>query len=291
MKKVLIFGGVGAPKDAFLEAAKAHNLVCEFATIQSLRCEINQDGVHWSLRGVDLDSIDSVIMRGVHSDTAHRNVVAQFAMVRDFCIFLIKKGIRLFDEGFLEYDTLNKYEMTKRMVEAGVPTIPTRIILTVNDKNVITFPCVVKPAVGSRGKGVVKCETRKEFRAWHAAEPYYPALVQPWVPNTFDLRVVVIDNEVVTTIRRERAEGDINNLSQGSAGTEVEISQELKQIAIHAAKAFKYNITGIDLMQNSQTGEWFVLEVNRSPGFTHTLKLSSVDVLDRIMRMIAKSIA
>lgn len=290
MKTVLIFGGAGAPQQVFKDAAQAHGLECVFASTQSLRCEMTNEGIQWSLRDIDISNIDAILMRGIHFDSEHRNVVAQFQIVKEFCAYMVARGVKLYDEGFLEFDTLNKYEMTKHMVNAGLPTVPTRFIFSVREKKHLTYPCVVKPVVGSRGLGVQKLNSKADFRSWIRTSPYFPAMVQPWVPNSSDLRVVVIGGEVITTIRRARVAGDVNNLSQGGEGSEVQIDESLKQLAIRAAAAFKYNIAGIDLMQNEETGEWIVLEVNRSPGFTNTMKIASVNVIERIMGMIAQKL-
>ena len=51
-------------------------------------------------------------------------------------------------------------------------------------------------------------------------------------------------------------------------------NKEMKKMAIKAAKVLNYQITGVDIMIDSQTGKKWLLEANRGPGFTYDLKKS-----------------
>jgi ribosomal protein S6--L-glutamate ligase len=66
-------------------------------------------------------------------------------------------------------------------------------------------------------------------------------------------------------MKRTGAEGDFrSNLHQGGTARVERITREERDTAIRAARAFKLNLAGVDLLR-SDTGPK-VLEVNSSPG-------------------------
>ena len=53
-----------------------------------------------------------------------------------------------------------------------------------------------------------------------------------------------------------------------------EVSAEMRQIAVKAAKVRKLEVAGVDILIDEITGELWLLEVNRCPAFTYDPKAS-----------------
>ena len=98
-------------------------------------------------------------------------------------------------------------------------------------------------------------------------------MAQRFVPNTSDLRVLVFNFKPVLALRRTRTSNDthLNNTSQGAQAEIVKVEElpaEVIQIATEAAKGFSINMCGIDILQNSESKEWHLLEINSGPDIT-----------------------
>jgi len=83
-----------------------------------------------------------------------------------------------------------------------------------------------------------------------------------------DLRVYVVDGEVVGAMRRRAPEGDWRtNVAVGGAveGVTGELGERPKHVAKAATGVLGLDLAGVDLMPID--GEWYVLEVNATAGF------------------------
>ncbi len=289
MKKVLLLGGVGYEKDDLEILGNKYGLTFDFVGLQQITCNMTTEGMKWSLRQRDSLDYDAVFVRGVQSLKAHRDNLVQMGLVADFCAYMQSQGVAIVDPGIMHSDSLNKVEMTKLLMENGLPIVPSRFILSTNGIKRKDLPCIVKATIGSCGVGVQKLSTLKEVRAWRK-EATFPAIVQSWIPNNSDMRVLVVGGKVATIVERKRVSGDLNNLSQGASGTEVELPEELKTLAIRAAEVFGYDIAGVDLLHDSENDAWYMLEINRAPDWEYTPKIATGDVMGQIMEVIVKRI-
>jgi glutathione synthase/RimK-type ligase-like ATP-grasp enzyme len=112
----------------------------------------------------------------------------------------------------------------------------------------------------------------KEFAEVVALPREQMVVVQNYVPNDCDYRVLVFGGSVRAVIRRSRqddATTHVNNTSAGGRGDMVPLSEfpeELKEIALRAAAATnRKDIAGVDIIVDSETGKPYVLEVNKTP--------------------------
>ncbi|MFH1863713.1 MAG: hypothetical protein ABIJ85_02235, partial [bacterium] len=59
---------------------------------------------------------------------------------------------------------------------------------------------------------------------------------------------------------------------------------EMEKIAVDGAKALNLQIAGVDIAVEEKTGNLFLIEINRGPGFTYDTKLSpEMDELAKYM--------
>ena len=103
-------------------------------------------------------------------------------------------------------------------------------------------------------------------------------LVQPVLPEGEDIRIIVVGGKVIGAMKRKAASGKF--LTNYSAGGEVEnfqITPEMEEIALSAAKLFHLEYVGVDLMADKQ-GKWRVLEVNRACQFEGFEKATGLNV-------------
>lgn len=125
----------------------------------------------------------------------------------------------------------------------------------------INFPVVIKKT-GSKGKNVWKVNNEEELIE-KIQQDKELSLIQEFIPNDYDLRVLVLDGEIVTSIKRTSADGFYNNVSQGGAAIFEEISSQEKETCIEAASISKLRLAGVDMVRTPDGP--LIFEVNKAP--------------------------
>jgi glutathione synthase/RimK-type ligase-like ATP-grasp enzyme len=92
-------------------------------------------------------------------------------------------------------------------------------------------------------------------------------VVQEYLPNTCDYRVLIMGNREPLQIKRTAVGGShLNNTSQGgTAELSDDLPTEILENAKKLAKVFQLDIGGIDVLQNQANGQYYFLEVNNQP--------------------------
>jgi ribosomal protein S6--L-glutamate ligase len=87
-----------------------------------------------------------------------------------------------------------------------------------------------------------------------------------------------------------------NNYSLGGTAERLEIPVKAMNIAKKASKAMGFDVSGVDLIKEKGTDNWYVLEVNSAPQFDWEQKgKKSIadyrDVLDKFVSIIKSKIS
>jgi RimK family alpha-L-glutamate ligase len=101
-----------------------------------------------------------------------------------------------------------------------------------------------------------------------------------------DIRVYVVDGEVVAAMRRYAPEDDWRtNVALGGEveGVTDNLGSEPRHLAIEATRVLDLDLAGVDLM--SVDGRWYVLEVNATAGFKGLFSATGVSVAPHIARV------
>ncbi len=154
-------------------------------------------------------------------------------------------------------------------------------------------PLVLKILEGTQGVGVVLVETLKAAKS--VLDAFYGMdvnlLVQEFIEEAggADIRVFIVDGEVVGAMKRQGAEGDFrSNLHQGGTAIAHKLTRKEKSTALAAAKAMGLGVCGVDMIP-SKRGP-LVMEVNSSPGLEGIEKSTGFDIAGKIMDFIAKNV-
>jgi [lysine-biosynthesis-protein LysW]---L-2-aminoadipate ligase len=154
----------------------------------------------------------------------------------------------------------------------------------------IGFPLVLKPIVGSWGRGVFPLRDEEvanmivEMREGDdspLARIYYVQEMIKRPPR--DLRCIVVGDKVIAAIYRYSAENEWRtNVARGGKAEVAPITNELEDIALKAAKAVGGGIVGIDLMEDEKRG-LLVHEVNSTVEFRGASNVSDADIAGAII--------
>jgi len=156
----------------------------------------------------------------------------------------------------------------------------------------IGAPFVLKEIGSDRGRNNYLIENQSEFtRILKKAPADYVFLAQKYIPNDGFYRIYVLGKEVELAVWRaahpsEKPLKAHLNKPQGSVNASLvpvdDLSHEVHDIAARAAHCLGREVAGVDLVQDKDSGAWFVLEVNNAP------QLRSGSFVPEKTEMIAK---
>lgn len=140
-------------------------------------------------------------------------------------------------------------------------------------KKVCGFPLIVKDVKGARGVHSAKISTEKELVEKMKEFPKYKKyMFQRCIVNEYDWGIMVANGVVVAGEKRYHCEGEFrNNVCKGGTEVfvdEVEIPEELKQLALDASQKLGLHWSRTDIIIDKKTNKPYILEVNRLPGLT-----------------------
>jgi ribosomal protein S6--L-glutamate ligase len=88
---------------------------------------------------------------------------------------------------------------------------------------------------------------------------------------------------------RQGLEDDFrSNLHRGGTATAIELSPDEQNTAIRAAEALGLSVAGVDMLPSSRGP--LVIEVNSSPGLEGIERATGVDIAERIIRYVERSV-
>lgn len=150
--------------------------------------------------------------------------------------------------------------------------------------NQITFPCVVK-SNGSQGRLVWKVNTKEKLKRLLFKHNTL-MLVQEYIPNTFDIRVLTYGEEILGAFKRSGGDSFYNNVSRGGTTENIELTPEEKRMSISAAKACGVDFAGVDIIR-SERGP-LVIEVNSGPQIMGFERQTGINVPSEIAKIISR---
>ena len=212
---------------------------------------------------IDLCHFDLVYIRDFQGYEYERNCIAQY---------LKYKKVKFINYDVSEFQNISKLTQYAQFFINSLP-IPDSLYIHKNnieniDYSKYEFPFIVKSIVANTGKDNYLVENVSDLKR---ALSKGKMIIQKFIPNTFDYRLIVMGDNVGFVAKRQRTNPDDhrNNIGVGSKKTIVDLSdvpEGIKLLAIQSSKALNRQLSGVDIMTNSVTGENVVLEVNYNFG-------------------------
>ena len=216
-------------------------------------------------------------------------VVRQFEMMKIFTAVESQALVRSRD----------KLRSLQIMARAGLGIPKTAFASSPKDKDIDSLleniggaPCVIKLLEGTQGIGVILAENQKAAKSVVEAFLKLEAnmLVQEFIAEAggADLRVFIVDGQVVGAMKRQAKEGEFrSNLHRGGTSSLVNLTTEERATAIKAARKLGLGIAGVDLLQSSRGP--LVMEVNSSPGLEGIEGATGVDIASKILEYVERN--
>jgi len=187
----------------------------------------------------------------------------------------------------------NKLFTTLALTKAGVLSPKTLVAFTpetaLDALDMVGYPAVLKPVVGSWGRLVALVKDRESAQAIiEAREEIRNALLHIYYVQEFvkrpprDIRIIVIGNEVVAASYRYPPSGEWRtNVARGGTSKPCPLTDELERLALKASEAVGGGVVAVDCME-SPNG-LVVHEVNGTMEFRGISSTTEVDIAKKIL--------
>lgn len=210
---------------------------------------------------------------------------------------------------FLDVPVINSFEVANncgnKMITSlllkkhNVPTPKTYFTFSseaaLENLEKIGYPVVIKPVVGSWGRGVMPLKDRdtadaiievRELNDGPLDRIYYLQEMVNRPPR--DIRVIVIGDQVVAAMYRTSSGSFKTNIAVGGEPVTCEITKELEDVCMKAAKAVGGGILGVDVMEDKKRG-LVVHEVNNTVEFKGLARVAKKDIPKEMIGFAIKS--
>ena len=220
--------------------------------------------------GFEISSYDTVVfVRGTPTKDSSLDLISELEKI-GICVVNNRETISTAADKYRTYIKLKDYGLT----QPKTILVPNEDSLETAVKNLETkFPIIMKTLRGSKGIGVLFIESERALSSIvqliYKTDSNADLLIQEYIKTDFDVRVMVLDGQVMATMQREVIEGDFrSNFSQGSKVKPYKLTElEIEQVLL-AAKALGGILSAVDFIasKNPQKNPPYILEVNSSPG-------------------------
>jgi [lysine-biosynthesis-protein LysW]--L-2-aminoadipate ligase len=157
----------------------------------------------------------------------------------------------------------------------------------------IGYPVVIKPVVGSWGRLLAKINDRDaaeavlEHKSVLGSVSHSIFYIQEYIPKPGrDIRVFVMGNEAITAIYRKSPHW-ITNTARGGEGEVCELTPELTEICVGAAKAVGGGVLAIDILEHPERG-YLINEINHTMEFHTLMPITNIDVAGMMVDYLLK---
>ncbi len=233
------------------------------------RIQTGKVAIFDSRNNVDLDSYDLVYFKQYGLET------------RACATYLQAKGIPFLNQDLGSnyiYNKLDQYILlgcNNFLLPDSIYTSHQNLIEIAKDN---TYPFILKSITSSLGNDNYLIQNYEQLREVLCENPKTPFVMQEYIPNDFDYRVLVLGHKVGTVLKRQRrdASDHRNNAYLGAQEEEViKPDKSIIEISVKTSRLLNKDIAGIDLIFDEKTKQYYIIELNSKPLFTYDTRISS----------------
>lgn len=250
-----------------------------------------------TVHGKDIASFDYIICRYPLTTTTERP--SRDIIVSDFLVRMYKHFAVLVDYAqqhntrVLNQDVCNTMASYDKMTQHyilqkhNIPTLPSYLYTGYKDvRHPIKKPFVAKTIEGSRGVEVFLVKTDEELREIVQTYGAGNVLIQQFVPNRKDYRIITIGDTVIGGVLCVNDNDFRTNAFVGGSREKINPTNKMKKMALAAKNALNAECTGIDMIESDN--RYYVLEVNIFPMFMGFENATGIDFVENLARHIEK---
>lgn len=211
---------------------------------------------------------------------------------------------------FLDVPVINKFEVARKcgnkmflsllLKKHEIPTPKTYFSFSsdaaLENLEKVGYPLVIKPVIGSWGRGVMPLKDRdtvdaifeiRELTDGTHDRIYYLQELIKRPPR--DIRVITIGDLAVAAMYRKSSGGFKTNIAAGAVPELCEITKEMEDLCARASKAVGGGILGVDLLEDEKRG-LLVHEVNNTVEFKGLAKVAKKNIPRQMIEFALDSV-
>lgn len=213
--------------------------------------------------GHDLKEYGMILLRG--------HVREHFDVVKAVSIYVKSYGVPVLND-YSTFRSSSKLIQAVQFHELSVPVartiFVTPAVLRMASAFPLGFPCIMKATYGSHGNHNYLVKDLEDIVRRQAENPGHEFVLQRYVPNDCDYRVLLIGSEFMIIKRTAGVGSHLNNTSRGGTAELID-GASLPPVIIEqsrrVARKLGMTIAGVDVLYDSVTGTYVFLEINSQP--------------------------
>ncbi|MBM80880.1 MAG: 30S ribosomal protein S6--L-glutamate ligase [Planctomycetaceae bacterium] len=277
--------------DDLARAAKASGHALERIDFRLLKTTISSDAQRVQSANAILNSCDAMIVR-----TMPPGSLEQVVYRMDALHALERLGTRVVNSAKSIECAVDKYLTTSKLQLYKLPVPKTFVCESAEDAmeafDQLGGDILVKPLFGAEGRGIVRVsDLDLALRTFRTLERIDCVLyLQEFINHGgFDIRVLVLNGDVIGSMLRRATDDFRTNVSRTGAAEKHQETQDEVSLALAAAKATGAFFAGVDILYD-QTGAPFVIEVNAVPGWRAFNRVHNRDIAAEFIDVLGATI-
>jgi glutathione synthase/RimK-type ligase-like ATP-grasp enzyme len=206
----------------------------------------------------------------------------QFSLETDAClVFLNHKGIPFLNKDLANYTITNKLAQYVKLGLGGY-LIPNTVYGSYTElKNLslnMEYPLIMKSINASLGRDNFLIKSHEELCSILDQNKGVSFLIQNYIENSFDYRVLILGNKLGTVLKRIRQNENDHRNNTALGALEVEVSfpdKKLVDLAIAVSTLLNKDVAGVDIIFDELSQQYYIIELNSKPCFTNDVTVSS----------------
>ena len=183
---------------------------------------------------------------------------------------LENKGIKVFNNSTTNKVANNKYLTYELLKANNLPYIDTC-------KEPKSYPCIMKSVSGHGGQEVFLVKNEKERSLILKEHPNLEFIYQEYLENDGDVRLYVLNKNVIASIKRDNPNDYRNNFSLGGNVSIYEPSKIMVDSALKIANLLDADFIGVDFLL---TKEGFkIIEIEDPVGSRMVYQITDIDIV------------
>lgn len=188
------------------------------------------------------------------------------------------KGIKTYNNSLTNKTANDKYLTYLFLKENYIPSIPSYL-----DSSSLSFPFIKKSRGGHGGKEIFLIHEQKEEK------PLEKAVYQPYLENDGDMRIYILNHQVIAAVKRENTSDFRSNFSLGGSVSLSNPEQKVKDIAIKISKLLNATYLGVDFLLTKKGP--LVNEIEDPVGARMLYQVSDIDIIKLLANCIKEDLS
>ena len=197
---------------------------------------------------------------------------------------LEQKGIKCFNNSLTNRTANDKYATYVLCEEQGINSLETLL----DNPNSLPYPYIMKSLDGHGGQEVYLINNEKErLEILKKSQKHY--IYQRYLPHSKDVRVYLLNGQVVAAVERKNSKDYRSNFSLGGEVKAYQPSQEMVKIATKVSTLLDATYIGVDfLIEGSNI---YLNEIEDPVGARMLYKTTNIDIINLFIKEIKSQLS